>query len=387
MRVLVTTDYYPPHYGGGAEATLPVVIRWLAERGHAVEVITLNTQNAKGVEERDGAVVYRVGTWPLERVTGLQFSLSPSLPAFTLRRLWQFQPNIVWAHNHFFTTSLAAHWAAQWTHIPVLTDLSLADVRHLTLPQKLLALGWERIFSKWMLRHSAILTGVSQACIDHGKQLLGRKVVPAVVVPNGVDTSAFHPAEKASRPVSVGFVGRLIRNKGPQRLLAAIPHVLSEHPEVRFVFIGDGPMKATLQSQAEDLGVSRAVDFLGRLAHERIPETLRSVDIVVRPSDTEGLPVAVLESLATGIPVIATDVGGTREIVHHEVTGLLLPPKPAPTEIACAILSLVYDEKKRTQLGQAARKSSEALDWRHCVGLREEVLLQYARADGPVKNQ
>ena len=196
MRVLLTSDYYPPHYGGGAEATLPVVVRHLAKKGHQVEVITLNTRKARAVEERDGAVVYRVPTWPLERFVGLQFSLSPSLPLFVLRRVKQFNPDIIWAHNHFFTTSLAAHMASHWAKVPVLTDLSLADVYSLPFRQKMLALSWEWTLSRWMVRRSAVLTGVSQACVDHGKQLLGGKSVPATVVPNGVDTGAFHPAAK-----------------------------------------------------------------------------------------------------------------------------------------------------------------------------------------------
>lgn len=379
MRILLTTDYYPPHYGGGAEATLPVVVHSLAQLGHSVEVITLNTRNAKPVEERDGAVVHRVPTWPLERILGLQFSFSPSLPLFVSRRVRQFRPDIIWAHNHFFTTSLAGHWASLGCGTPVLTDLSVADVGNLPRRQRMFALGWEKTLSRWMLRRSVALTGVSQACIDHAKKLIGRKPVPVFVVPNGVNRSKFRPPNSPNQSVTVGFVGRLIQNKGPQRLVDAIPKVLASHPSVRFVFIGDGPLKATLQSRVKVLGASHAVEFKGSITHEKMPDALRTLNIVVRPSDTEGLPVILLESMATGIPVIATDVGGTREVLQHEVTGILLAPNPAPHDISHAVNSLVGDRERLDRLGRTARKASERVDWRHCIGLREEVLLRFGK--------
>ena len=103
MRVLLTTDYYPPHVGGGAEATLPVVVASLVRKGHQVQVITLNTEKTEPVEEIDGSVVYRAPTLPMDRYLGLQFSFSPSLPSFVSGIVRSFAPDIIWAHNHFFT--------------------------------------------------------------------------------------------------------------------------------------------------------------------------------------------------------------------------------------------------------------------------------------------
>ena len=157
--------------------------------------------------------------------------------------------------------------------------------------------------------------------------------------------------------------------------------MLTEHKEVRFVFIGDGPLKSALRSRAESLGVSNTVDFHGTLAHENMLAALRSLSMIVRPSDTEGLPVVALEAMATGIPVIATDVGGTSEVVNDHVTGLLIHPDPSPREIAGPILSLIQDDSERARLGAAARRASEGLDWSRCVSLREDVLLRHARTD------
>lgn len=380
MRVLLTTDYYPPHVGGGAEATLPVVVASLVRKGHQVQVVTLNTEKTVPVEEIDGSVVYRAPTLPMDRYLGLQFSFSPSLPSFVSGIVRSFAPDIIWAHNHFFTTAAAAHWASRHSGVPVMTDLSLADVNYLPTFQKAAALGWEKTISRWMLRRSAVLTGVSQACIDHAEDLMGHRTVTGIVVPNGVDTQKFFPAERPVQPPTVGFVGRLIHNKGPQRLIEAIPCVVARYPNVKFAFIGDGPLRKSLESRVKALRIDGHVEFHGLVDHDLIPERLRSMSMVVRPSDTEGLPVIALEAMATGIPLVATDVGGTAEVLEHGVTGLLLQANPDPSHISDAINYLLGDPDAMSRMGVTARSVTKKLDWEHCVDMREQVLLEYGRA-------
>jgi len=113
LRVLLATDYYPPHYGGGAESTLPVAVRYLAGRGHRIDVITLSRDRAAARDECDGITVHRLPGFAMENWLGLQFTLSPGLFRGVDRLVSETAPDVVWAHNHFFTTSLAAHWAAR----------------------------------------------------------------------------------------------------------------------------------------------------------------------------------------------------------------------------------------------------------------------------------
>jgi len=382
LRVLLTTDYYPPHHGGGAESTLPVAARYLAGRGHSVDVVTLGSDGGGLREDCEGVTVHHVPSFAMEKWLGLQFAVSLGLFRRMGLLISDVEPDVVWAHNHFFTTSLAAHWAARSKRIPVITDLSVADVDHLPLRYRLPAEAWEQSAARWMLGRSVALSGVSEAAIRHGRKLLGARAegMPAWVVPNGVDTEVFRPAEAEPTQVTIGFVGRLISNKGPQRLVEAIPRVLEEQPNARFVFIGDGPLRGDLEERVRTLKVTPSVEFRGSLPHEEIPEALRSLTMVVRPSDTEGLPVIALEAMASGLPVIATDVGGTREVVQDGVTGVLLPPRPSPGVIADAILSVARDDRLRSTMRSASRLAAEGLTWSRCLEQREELLTTYARS-------
>jgi len=177
------------------------------------------------------------------------------------------------------------------------------------------------------------------------------------VIPNGVDVELFRPRLEESRTnpdgrTVLGYVGRLHPDKDPMNLLRAVAKLgNSERKKLRIAVVGDGQCREQAHRfvEAEDLG--ETVQFLGEQA--RIPELLRDWDALVLPSRTEGLPVAVLEAMSTGLPVIATDVGGVREAVAD--AGVIVPPED-PSALADAIRSIVTDPQLRGCMGRRARE-------------------------------
>jgi len=181
----------------------------------------------------------------------------------------------------------------------------------------------------------------------------------------GVDLQVFRPG---SRPelrrewfgrddvLVFGTVARLTVQKGHTYLLDAIPQILNHLPQARFVFVGDGPLRESLQNKANHLGVASAVKFLG--SRSDVPELLHGFDVFVLPSLWEGLPNVVLEAMATGLPVVATAVEGTVEAVVNGETGILVPAKK-PEPLAEAIVRMGKNEKLRAQMGNASRKRVE----------------------------
>jgi glycosyltransferase involved in cell wall biosynthesis len=155
------------------------------------------------------------------------------------------------------------------------------------------------------------------------------------LVRNGVDTAVFHPAAHRRRgdgAPRIGAVGRLIHQKGYDVLLAALPRVLAER-DVEVVIVGEGELRTDLERQA----IGLPVEFVGALPErEAVAEFLRGLDLFVMPSRYEGLPNAVLEAMACGVPVVATDVAGMREAVGPEVE---LVPSEHPDALARAILT------------------------------------------------
>jgi glycosyltransferase involved in cell wall biosynthesis len=184
------------------------------------------------------------------------------------------------------------------------------------------------------------------------------------VVPSGVDVERFDqgvPAEEAkqalglepARPV-VGTVGRLEERKGHAQLLLATRTMLrlanGLRPQV--LIVGDGPLRHDLARQAAELGVLESVRFAGQL--DDVRTALSAMDVFVLASNAEGMPNALLEAMAARRPVVATAVGGMREVVNSERTGVLVPPQD-PDALGRAIVALLADPVRARRLGDAAQ--------------------------------
>jgi glycosyltransferase involved in cell wall biosynthesis len=183
------------------------------------------------------------------------------------------------------------------------------------------------------------------------------------VIYNGVgpehfvdDPEAMQPKRAAlnlgSGPV-IGIVSRLSREKGIDIFLRAMQQVVRVAPEVRALVIGDGPQAAELHLLTDELGLSETIRFLG--ARKDIPVLNRLLDLFVLPSREEACPMALLEAMAASRSVVATDVGGTPEVVMHTVDGWLVPPED-PLALSQALLMLLEDPARRTTMGAAARQ-------------------------------
>jgi sugar transferase (PEP-CTERM/EpsH1 system associated) len=199
-----------------------------------------------------------------------------------------------------------------------------------------------------------VSANVRDFCISH----IGLPADKLVVIYNGIDLppERLAPQAKARAELSlpldapiVGAVSRLDPVKGVDVLLRAIALVEDTHLAV----VGDGPERVPLAALADDLGISDRVHWTG---HRRDAlHLLSAFDIFVQPSLHEGLPNAVLEAMAASLPVVATAVGGTPEVVVDEVTGLLVPPRD-PQALARSVRALLHNSDLRRKMGRAGRE-------------------------------
>jgi glycosyltransferase involved in cell wall biosynthesis len=153
--------------------------------------------------------------------------------------------------------------------------------------------------------------------------------------------------------VVFGFVGRLVPIKDPAVMIRALAAALPRAPKARLLMVGDGALRPELERLTESLGISRAVRFLGW--RQQLSEVYRSIDIGILSSRNEGTPVALIEAMAAGRPVLSTAVGGVVEVVTPSVTGLLVPAGDV-SAMADAMVSLVDGPEMRLRLGRAARQ-------------------------------
>jgi glycosyltransferase involved in cell wall biosynthesis len=180
------------------------------------------------------------------------------------------------------------------------------------------------------------------------------------IIPNGVDVKRFVLAlpslrkEIASNDVDlVGFVGRLVPDKGGEILLRAAQQVLAKRPGTRFVFVGEGPSRKQWEALAIQLDIVKRVVFMG--ARDDMPEVYSSLDLLVLPSFIESLPMCLLEAMAAGKPVISTRVGAVPQLLASDEIGLLVEPGDVQA-LSTAILRVLENNELASCLGKNARQ-------------------------------
>lgn len=176
------------------------------------------------------------------------------------------------------------------------------------------------------------VTTVSHNLKDFFVNDMGFSAESVRVVPNAVDTARFRPDGPSERgrtvpcgPTVIGTVARMTEAKDHGNLLQAFKLLLYQRGNLLLALVGDGETRQEVEQQVRALGIGDHVLFLG--SQERVPEFLRAMDVFVLPSMREGAPVSVLEAMACGVPTVATDVGGVREIIEDGVNGRVVPPR------------------------------------------------------------
>jgi len=199
------------------------------------------------------------------------------------------------------------------------------------------------------------------------------------IVPNIVDLSRFMPDHTRKRNLAVPHIV-VARNLEPlydnTSALKAFRIVREAIPGARLTIAGSGPERVKLEAMAKQLGMADAVVFAGRLDNERMPELYREADIALNPSLADNMPISVLEALASGVPVVSTNVGGVPFLVEDGKTALLVPPKD-PERMAEAMLRVLSDESLRERLVQSGLNHARRYSW---DSVRNELFLAYQLA-------
>jgi glycosyltransferase involved in cell wall biosynthesis len=202
-------------------------------------------------------------------------------------------------------------------------------------------------------------------------------LVDIAIVPNGVDDSAFWLAERQWTAPRILSVGRIVHQKGLDLALTALAGLKDIAWEWRIA--GDGPQLEYLQETLFQEGLQDRVRFLGWTSAEALVKEYQTAGLFVFPSRHEGMPNALLEAMASGLPVVASRIAGNEELVVDGETGFLVPPEDSDA-LRESLRVLLADEGKREQMGRAARlRATEKYGWASAAGQYLEVLQQAAR--------
>jgi glycosyltransferase involved in cell wall biosynthesis len=327
-----------------------------------VESITVLTPRLppEGLAFEQRAPGYRVVRHPA-------FDLIPNFPcpSFWRPAFWRsariaLRPrdhDVVMSHTRFFLSSAGALAYSRASGTPLLHVEHGSDFVHLSSAlHNRAARAYDLTLGRLVLRHANAVVAVSQAAADFVKDLGGRE---AQVVYRGVDHERYDAVEPsaelsalaAGRPVAT-FIGRLIDGKGVDDLVEAFAGL--QESDALLCIVGDGPRRTDLEALARRHGLGDRCIFLGYQEEANALALIRASDVVVNPSYTEGLPTSVLEAALLGRAVLASDVGGTPEVVCDQESALLVPVGDIEA-LREGLSVLLADSQLRARLGASAR--------------------------------
>ncbi|MBV7531996.1 glycosyltransferase [Chitinophaga sp. sic0106] len=221
------------------------------------------------------------------------------------------------------------------------------------------------MIEKWITRRTGLNITVSASNRQTGIRAFGR--FKSVVIRNGVNMQQFHPEVSdhglrahygfTEQDIVVGFIVRMTIQKDPLGMIRAFAAAHQLYPQLKLLMIGEGPLKSAAVQLISELGIGGAVVLDG--FRSDVPGVLQAIDIYCLPSLWEGYPIGLLEAMAVGKPVIASDVDGTREAFDHEVSGLLVPAKHTAA-LCTAICRMAADGNLRQRFAAAALERARA---------------------------
>lgn len=363
MRIAFFTDTFPPEVNGVAN-TVAHAARALARSGNTVRVFTVSKLSARELQKKAGGL-YEVETVPsvgLPIYLGVHITLPVGL---ALRKTARFKPDIIHSHTPF-SMGWEAVWAARFLKVPIVgTHHTFFDhyLKHVHLDYE-----WARRLS-WKLtvgyyNRCDLVVSPTRSLVD---ELLAQGLRrPFEIMPNAVDTALFRPArDVAAVKARLGLpdrvvvhMGRLSYEKSVDQTLRAFKLVVEKGEDATLVIMGDGPGKKDLESLAQTLGLESRIRFTGFLYGEKLIEHLQAADVFVTASKSENMPLAILEAMSAGLPIVAIRSLGLAEIVEDGKNGYLLAPDDI-FGIAEKTQNLLRDSDLRHSFSVSSRALSE----------------------------
>lgn len=370
-RILVFTTYFYPHLGGYEKNVEELFSRIAKAENYEVDVVCFNTEKSSTFERKNGLNIYRIDCW---NILGGTYAL-PKWKSWknVKKKLDEKNYVAVSTQTRFFLSSFLGLSYAKKKKIRLIhTERGTTFVKQGNLLVRAVAYVIDQTMGRLIISRSDAVTGVSQRACDFAKKLGAKNPVKIF---NGIDASRWkRDGSMRSDPkkVIITFVGRAIEAKGVQDLLEAIKN-LDFVSNLEINIIGEGNYLVNLKKMAKIFGLKN-VNFLGKKEHGEIIEILSKTDIFVNPSYTEGLPTSVIEAGACGCAVIASNVGGTCEIIDNGIDGYIFEPKDTQ-ELRNLLEDLINDKDKRKKFGESlSQKVKEKFNWDEVVDQYLEII-------------
>lgn len=353
-------NYEFPPLGGGAANACKYMLNEMSQKGIEVDLVTSSSNEFEVEKIGENINIYKLAVgkksihyWTQREILTYSWKARNFIKDLVRKR------NYTLCHA-FFGIPCGAIAYLYRKKLPYIVSLRGSDIP-----------GFNKRFSLQYVFLKPIIRGVwrnAKAVIANSEGLkeLAQKTDPNCIIDiiyNGIDTKQFKPTGNRNNESKLRIlcVSRLIERKGIDYLLRSIPLMKEEVGNTFEVWIvGEGNLEQRLKELSRQLGVADAVSFKGYIEHTRLPDIYSSSDIFVLPSLSEGMSNTVLEAMACGLPIVATDTGGSRELINGN--GMIIPTEDAKG-IAESILKLIENEETRWRMSQISRQLAEGLSW------------------------
>ena len=360
LKILMLNHEYPPIGGGGGYAGRNILRQFAGRSDIELDVVVSRPSPPTVVEKfADNITLYRVGV----RKKALQFWTRPEMiqwmaKAYRIHRKLLQQNQYDLAHAFFGFPTAALTWRTV-SKLPYIISLRGSDVPganvRFSLDYKLLAPVFRRIWE-----NASALYACSEGLRQRALEFMPEAKI--YVVPNGVELDRFSPANNKQKieDLKLLTVGRLSVSKRIELLVSAMELIRKQFPNATLKIAGGGGLENQLRKSIKDKDMENCITMLGVVPAEDMPELYRKSDIFVSASLQEGMSNAMLEAMASGLPIITTCCEGVEELITDN--GIVVELAQAE-EIAKAIKNLADDKQAYSQMSAAARKQAEKFSW------------------------
>jgi glycosyltransferase involved in cell wall biosynthesis len=357
-RVLLLNYEFPPLGGGAGNATRELLKRFAQDSELKVDVVTSSMVGYRKELFSDRVTIHFLD---IGKKGNVHYQSNKNLLMYAWKAFWycktlKKEKRFDLIHAFF---GIPCGYVAMKLGLPYIVSLRGSDVPFYNKRFFLLDVFIFKHLSRKIWRNAKAVIANSEGLKELAQKTAPRQIIS--VIPNGVDIDFFRPASEkiSSASLRLVSVGRLIERKGYGYLVMALKGLCG----VELVLVGDGPLRSDLERMARDHGVR--VDLVGALEHNEVVRHLQRADIFVLPSLNEGMSNAVLEAMACGLPIIATDTGGSKELIDGN--GFIVE-KANSNALREAIDRFLSDRALVARMGARSRELAEGMSWRSVAG-------------------
>ena len=365
MKITIIVSGFPPKYLAGTEVATYNIAKCLAKRGHEVHVITSLDEGTQREEIKEGFYLHRIKLHSRVPIASIMIYFMEV--ASIIKRI---NPDIIHCQN------LGMGWMAYVINF---------FKKH---PYVIYGRGDDVYADYWLkefllgltIKNADAVITLTEDMKQEASKVYERDIY---VVPNGIYLDNYK--EKSSNTTLFNYdkkvllyVGRLKPIKGVRYLINAMAIVNQNCPNTKLLIVGDGDERNNLEQLVENYGLNDCITFVGRVSNEDVPKYLTNADIFVLPSLSEGFPNVILEAMASGLPVVATNIRGMSEIIAEETNGYLVESKNSE-QLAVKIISLLNDAKLMKAMSENNVICAKQYEWRNVVKKLENIYLKCIR--------